>query len=364
MPGDAIFYSLSLLLGVFFIPYALRLKISSALLFLATLSYILVSIGSHDRYLESYISLYLQLISNISIFSYIYFLIVKNDIEKITKIKNEISTAGIIIFFIIFIMEIKVGGLVKVDHVNLFGKDVNRNSIHPIVLCFIFTYSALFLILKIRNNAIKLNNLFFILAIVTMFLSNSRAGQAASLIIFSFYILSNYSLKKRYLLLIASLIPLILSFIFIDFSFLTERLNQSGENNGLESSRFIMWDCYFLRFEASQLILGLHEAGNDQCAYLPRVIGKNPHNSIIWSASVYGFITLFVVFSLLFNFIQSIFQKKYLFSLLLLCYIFIMNFERSYIVSPLDVPLLLLIFLPLITKKVNTTLKYKQELTK
>ncbi|MBG2803756.1 O-antigen ligase family protein [Proteus sp. WDL240414] len=353
IPGGAIFYALSSLVGLLFIPYALRFKLSMTMLLIVTISYILVCVGSHDRYLESYFSLYILAISNISIFSYIYFLVLKGDRFKLNKIKNDIKNIGLIIFMLIFIMELKVGGLVKVDYINLFGVDINRNSVHPIVLCFLYIYSTLTILLKSKNERLKFNHAFFILAVIIMILSNSRAAQAASLLVFVFYLFSSYSFQERYLIL--SLITIFGMFfiLFVDFSFLTERLNKSGENSGLESSRFIMWSCYYNNFEISQLIFGLHEAGRDQCAYLPRVIGKNPHNSIIWSASVYGFITLFILFALIKNLTRAFFKKEYLYFILILCYIFIMNFERAYIVSPLDVPLLLLIFLPLLIKKLK-----------
>ena len=104
IPGGAIFYALSSLVGLLFIPYALRFKLSMTMLLIVTISYILVCVGSHDRYLESYFSLYILAISNISIFSYIYFLVLKGDRFKLNKIKNDIKNIGLIIFMLIFIM--------------------------------------------------------------------------------------------------------------------------------------------------------------------------------------------------------------------------------------------------------------------
>lgn len=350
-PGEEIFYAFSLVVGLCFIPYALKYKISIGLIGAITISYALVCFGSHDRDITSYISLYILAISNISIFFYLYFIIINKRFQDLKRIKDNVFLVGIVAFTLILIMELKVGGLVKVDHVNLFGKDINRNSIHPITFLFVFTYSLISMILMEKKS--KSEHLFFLLAVVILFLSNSRIAQAASLIILVWYIFLYYPLKWKYLIFFSSIILLIVSLFFIDYSTLTERTNASSENSGLNSSRFVMWGCYYTKFEISQLLFGLHESGNDGCAYLPQLGSKNPHNSLIWSMSVYGFITIFIVTFLIKNLITSLYKKQLSFSLLLICYMLVMNFERSYILSPLEIPLLLFIFIPSLISKLN-----------
>ncbi|QHP79774.1 hypothetical protein EO763_07395 [Pectobacterium odoriferum] len=243
-------------------------------------------------------------------------------------------------------MELAKGGLVKSDFIGFFGMEMNRNSVHPIVLTFIFTFFGLISITDINYKKTFLYHSFITLSIVTLLLSNSRVALACSLLVFAIHFFHERGVSKKFILITLVILLSSISIFMLDLTFLLNRFSQGGDNSGLDSSRFVMWTCYYDKFSASQILLGLHQGGDDSCAFVKGVIGKNPHNSIIWSASVYGFITIFIILNLLKNLFLNLYYRNLSLFFIYTTYLFAMNFERAYLVSPIDVVALILIFMP------------------
>ena len=354
LPNPTIFYAISLFVGVLFFKFGFKYKWLLCLIITANLSYFLVVVGSHDRYLVSYISIYLLMMSNLFVYSYLFYIVNKGRSSLLFDLRRDFLKFGLIVFSLLFIMELMAGGIVRVDHLSFFGHLINRNSIHPLVLSILFTY----LLLKYLCDSLfiivyKSHDFVIYLSGLVLFLSNSRSAQVIAVFICIYHFLSVRRIDKKLILILCIICSMFYVLYFVDLSFIFSRFVEKGENSGLESSRFFVLECYRNNFEFSQLILGFHEGGNDLCAYAPRVIEKNPHNSIIWSASVYGFITFIGIFIFCKNWIKYFFERNIELCILYGCFFIALNSERAYLVTPLDIPFLIFIMLPFLIKKLK-----------
>jgi len=330
---DLYLYAFSYVIGLLFIA-KLKNKYIFLYIFLYFIFYILTSIMSHDRYLTSYISLFLQIIINFSILNMLMKNTLLNRILLLKSLKYSLYFHVAIFLIIVFIGG---GGHVlsrEFATVSYFGIEINRNSMHPFIiyellLYFLINYLYFGIYRKYKYDIILI---FMVLLLFT--LVNSRAALLSGILFLIFVSISKFN-KVFFNNFINIIMIFLVFFILLEQDILTIFFNQFSELETIDSSRLQIILCYISKFDLNHLLYGINYQGDDTCMLLSRV-GKNPHNSYIWAMSVYGLLGFFIFILACINLVYLFFKDKFLFILFLILF-FSSNTERAFLVSSFEI---------------------------